>query len=200
MKTVLVFNFVWIFSFAVVGQDQAKLKPEIWGVTVSLPYMNSYKYFDYDVNKGATKSGFGGLGLALFYKSGRNKVSLNYGLTADLPAPVGPIDFGHEGTRSQIGSRIVDFIYHRNIFKKVYVISGINLTKYKYNFLSYVDTIPSYNKHDNSFGLLMGAEYVFEKTFSMAALYRPAISSQDVRKYKHLLTLDFRFDINIRKK
>jgi opacity protein-like surface antigen len=200
MKTILVFSFVWVFSLTIAGQQDAKPKSKIFGITVSLPYINSYKYYDYDLTAGATKSGFGGIGLAFFYKNGKNKISLNYGLTVDLLAPIGPIDFGHEGTRIQVGARFIDLIYHRYLFNKVYVIGGLNMVRHKYNFISYVDTIPGYNTHDDSFGLLTGVEYAFRKNFSVAALYRPVLRSQDIKRYKHLLSLDFRFAINIWKK
>ena len=197
MKLSLIFNLILIFSLAAFGQENSKTQAKVLGVTISLPYINSYRYYDYGKNNERIKSGFGGIGLACFYKTGKNKISLNYGVTADLPAPLGPIDFGHEGTRSQISAGFIDIIYHHNLLKGLNVVAGFNVVKYKYKFISYVDTIPWYNRHDNTPGLSIGAEYIFKKSFSIAAFYRPAIISFDTKQYLHLLSLDFRFDVNI---
>ena len=197
MKLALIFNFILIFSLSAFSQENSKTQTKVLGVTISLPYMNTYRYYDYEKNNERIESGFGGIGVAFFYKVRKNKISLNCGVTADLPAPIGPIDFEHEGTRSQISTGFIDIMYHRNLLKGLNVVGGFNMAKYKYKFISYVDTIPWYNKHDNTFGLSIGAEYVFKKSFSIAALYRPTIISFDTKQYMHLLSLDFRFDINI---
>lgn len=200
IKAILVFTFGLLFNLKVEGQKGISPKTKIWGATVSLPYANAYRHYDYGINAAASKAGFIGFGMALFYKPGKNKISLNYGLTSDMPAPFGPIDFGHEGTRSQIEARFIDLFFHKYLFYKLYFIGGINTVRYKYQLISYVDSIPGYEKHDDSFGLSTGLEFAVKKNFSIAALYRPALVSQDIRQYKHVLGLDFRFAINILKK
>ena len=67
-------------------------QPGAIGVTASLPWVNNYSYYNYNLKKSSSKSGFVGLGASVFYKTGKNKFSLNFGFTGDLPVPVGAFD------------------------------------------------------------------------------------------------------------
>lgn len=167
------------------------------GITISLPYVNSYRYHDYGKNIDTVKSGFGGIGVGTFYRNQKNKFTLNSSVTADLPAPIGPIDYGHEGTRHSISALFIDLVYHRQLYKGLHSVAGINNVWYNYHLLSYEDTIPSFKKRDHSIGISIGAEYKFRRSFSIAALYRPSLTTDAGKQYRHLLTLDFRFDITI---
>lgn len=188
-------NFLFLFCFVTAANSIAQDKRT--GITISLPYINSYRYHDYEKGVEANKSGFGGIGMGVYYHYRRNKFTLNSGVTADLPAPIGPIDFGHEGTRHSVSSLFIDLLYHRPLYKKLYAVTGISNSWYNYRLLSYEDTIPSFKKRENAIGLTVGAEYKFRRSFSIAAFYRPSFKVSGNNQYRHLLTLDFRFDITV---
>ena len=178
------------------SQDKQEQRRSI-GVTASLPWVNNYSFYDYDQKRSSSKSGFAGLGASVFYKTGENKFSLNFGFTGDLPAPIGAFDYGKQGTRTNILSTFGEVLYHRNVFDKLSIIAGLNYVRYRFNFTSYVDTLPSYSTFDKTSGITVGSEYRFSQTFSLALLYRPTIVSFDLKQYRHLISLDARFDINV---
>ena len=174
------------------GQDINKS----FGLTVSLPWLNNYSYYDYQKNSSQKKSGFIGFGLGLFYTHVKNKISLNAGVTADSPMPLG-VEYAKEGTLTKISSTFIELIYHRQILKKLNGIIGVNMTSYNFNLTSFVDSVSAYHKTDNTFGLTIGAEYIFTKHISLATFYRPTI---DNNLYRHLISVDLRFNFDIWKK
>lgn len=196
MRQLLILSFVLTIPFLSKSQDAQGL-PRAVGVTLSLPWINSYSYYDYDLQQSSSKSGFVGLGASAFYKTAKSKLSLNFGFTGDLPVPLGAFDYGKEGTRTNILSSFWEGLYHRNLFGRVNLVGGLNYVKYRFNFTSYVDTLPSYSTFDKTIGLTVGSEYRFSKNSSIALLYRPTIISLDRKGYRHLISLDARFDINL---
>jgi len=196
MRRFLLLSIILTLPFLSKSQDHSKQAKSI-GVTASLPWINSYVYYDYTIRKSSSKSGFVGLGASGFYKVAKNKFSLNGGFTGDLPAPVAAFDYGHEGTRTNILCTFFEGLYHRNLIAKWNIIAGLNYVKYCFGFTSYVDTLPSYSTFDKTLGITIGSEYRFGRTFSVALFYRPAIVSLDLKQYMHLISLDARFDINV---
>jgi len=182
--------------FFAISQNKQK-QPGAIGVTASLPWVNNYSYYNYNLKKSSSKSGFVGLGASVFYKTGKNKFSLNFGFTGDLPVPVGAFDYGKEGTRASILTNFWEGLYHRRLFHRVNILAGLNYIKYRFNFTSYVDSLPSYSKFDKTIGLTIGSEYRFSRNSSIALFYRPTIISLDQKQYRHLISLDARFDINV---
>lgn len=180
------------------GQDK-KNNRHIFGVTASLPWLNSYIYHDYDAQKSATLSGFVGFGAALYYKHKNNKVSLNGGFTMDLPVPLGPYDAEYEGTSHNVNAVFFDILYHRNIYTRLNIVGGINMIQYQYSLFSTFDTVAAYMKRDDHLGITAGAEYVSERSFSLALLYRPSLISFDTKQFAHHLSLDIRFNIDLLK-
>src|SRR5262245_40193022 len=110
MRKILVFACCWLSVLYTIGQEKKEHDKTV-GVTISLPYFNNYCYYDYDRAHTTGKSGFMGFGLAIYYKQDKNKFSLNTGLTGDLPAPMGPICYANEGTRSMVTSLFADLLY-----------------------------------------------------------------------------------------
>ena len=108
--------------------------------------------------------------------------------------------YGKDGTRTNILSTFGEVIYHRNVFGKFNIIAGLNYVRYRFNFTSYVDTLPSYSIFDKTLGITVGSEYRFSKVFSVGLLYRPTIVSFDLEQYRHIISLDARFDINVWRK
>jgi hypothetical protein len=198
MRQLLFLTFVLTTPFT--GMSQDKKGQKAIGVTAALPWVNNYSYHNYELQKSSSKSGFVGLGASAFYKTGKDKFSLNFGFTGDLPAPIGAFDYGKEGTRTNILSNFWEVLYHRNFLHRVNMIAGLNYVKYDFNFTSFVDTLPSYSKFDKTLGLTVGSEYRFSRNSSIALFYRPAIISFDLKQYRHLISLDARFDINLWKR
>src|SRR5438105_4960176 len=136
MKQLLLFNILLTISLIGLSQNTI-ISTKVVGVTISLPWINSYIYHDYETRKSSSKSGFVGLCASIFYKIDKNKVSMNFGLTGDLPVPMGPFDYAKEGTRTNIRSSFLDVLYHKNLFKRINIIAGVNYVNYKFNFTNY---------------------------------------------------------------
>jgi hypothetical protein len=196
MKHSILLSIILTIPFFARSQSKPEQLKSI-GITASLPWVNNYYYYNYDQKKSSFKSGFTGLGASFFYKTGKNKFSLNFGWTGDLPAPMGAFDYGKDGTRTNILSTFGEVIYHRNVLGKLNILAGPNLVRYRFNFTSYVDSLPSYSIFDKTLGITAGGEYRFSKTFSVGLFYRSTIVSLDLKQYRHLISLDARFDINV---
>ncbi len=192
-------HFLLIFlTIPIFARSQNRQEPlKSIGLTASLPWINNYCYYNYDQKKSALVTGFTGLGAAVFYNAGKNKISLNIGFTGDLPAPMGAFDYGKQGTRTNIGSAFGEMIYQRNLIGRISVIAGLNYVQYRFSFTSYVNNLPSYSTLDGTWGMTMGSAYRFTKIFSLALLYRPTLISPDKKQYRHLISLDARFDITL---
>lgn len=187
---------IFILAIPALGLSQDWQKRQSAGLTLSFPWVNSYRYYDYYFLQPHSVSGFVGLGGSAFYRHNKNKFSVNAGFTADLPVPMGPFDYGKEGVRTNILSNFWEGLYHRSLHKRVNVIAGVNYVSYRFTFTSYVDTLPSYKIVDNTIGVTLGGEYRFTENVSLALIYRPAIISLDTKQYRHVISLDGRFDIN----
>ena len=169
------------------------------GMTLSLPWANVFFYHDYETSKLSSKAGFAGLGLSFYYKTVKNKWSLNMGGIADLPAPIGPMDFGKTGSRSATSALFVETNFHRAIYKRLWGIGGVNFVNYRYYFIDYDNDI-NYTRHDPTVGLTAGLEYVSKKSFAMAFFYRPALVRFKTKQYWHVLSFDARFDLPVWRK
>jgi len=156
------------------------------GMTISLPLLNNYRFYDY--GNYASTNAWGGLsiGCALFYKHDKIKYSLNFvaATTYDLYF-YDPYGFSYVNTEA---------IVHYTFIRKLNIIGGVNMAKYHYNSSSDLTPI-GIDKTDYTFGLTSGLEYMFSKTFSIAMFYRPALYSFGIKSYKRTLSLDTRFDI-----
>jgi hypothetical protein len=199
MKKSLLFIFFILTSYSVFCQNNKDSKRKKSGLTISLPYLNNYKFYHHEKNKDSSISGFAGIGFAFFTKTGKMKFSINCGATTDSPYPIGPVNIKPDGDYVRISSIFFEPVFHQNIIKKVNFIYGVNFTAYRYRFTNF-NTGIQYKKSDKTVGITTGVEYVFKEKFSIAALYKPSVISFDHKSYKHLLILDFRFDINIRDK
>ncbi len=189
---------VMILSIPFLGISQHTSKQsKAVGFTISLPWVNNYSYYNHHSQNTSSKSGFVGFGASAYFKTGENKFSVNLGFTGDLPAPIGAFDYAKEGTRSNILSTFVEGIYHKKLVGRVNIIAGVNHVRYRYKFTSYVNTLPSYSKFDNTLGFTIGSEYRFSRKSSIALLYRQAIISLNQKNYRHLISLDARFDISL---
>jgi hypothetical protein len=198
MKQLSFLYFTVVLPFISICQDLPKQK--LIGITASLPWVNNYRYYDHDLNKPSSKTGFVGLGIAAFYKTGKNKYSLNCSFHNDLPAPVGAFDYSQEGTRTNILSTVMEALYTKNLFNRINIIAGINYVRYRFNLTSYVNGLPSYSNLDRTAGLTIGTGYYFSKNSCLALLYRPAIISFDKNQYWHLISLHLRFDFSLWKR
>ena len=195
MKHSFIFGILLVLSCQSISQDSIKPIKSI-GVSALLPWVNNYSYYDYESQSSTTKSGFIGVGVSVFYKSGKNKFSLNFGLTGSLPYPIGPYDYAANSKRTDIQSIFLEGLYHRKITGRINIISGLNLIEYRYDYINGLDTSIYYSKHDNTTGLTIGGEYCFTKNSSVALLYRPTIRNFGQSGYRHLISLELRFEFN----
>jgi hypothetical protein len=195
MRQVLIISTILFLSLPVFSQDTIKPFNAI-GLSALLPWVNNYSYFDYETNSPAHKSGFIGIGVSAFYKSGINKFSLNFGLTGSLPVPIGPYDYASDSKRSDILSIFMEGLYHRMIKGRFNFISGLNFIEYRYDYINGLDTSVYYSKYDKTMGLTIGSEYRFSRNSSVAILYRPTILNLGQSGYRHLISLELRFDFN----
>lgn len=188
----IVFSFFCPLLFG-----QKKTFEKSVGITISLPWINNYSYYDYEnygPNKIRSVAGLLGIGGSLFYKKGKNKYSLNGGLTS-----VFLFSFP-KGDGSTITAQFLEAIVHHNYYKKLNCIAGLNFTNYTYSLSSDAPGVHGFTNNDATIGLTLGQEYQFSRTFSLALFYRPAIFSFETKSYRHILSLDARFNINFWKK
>jgi hypothetical protein len=170
------------------------------GATLSFPWINNFAYYDYNLAKPYSKSGFVGLGASAFYKDNKQKVSLSLGLLGTLPVPMGPYDV-ERNNYTQVFSVFLEGTYHKRVFPRINLIGGMHYMEHEYSYWK-TDSTASDNFTDFTGGLTAGAEYLFgRKNFSLALFYRPGlITFTGTRKYRHVISLDARFDINVFRK
>lgn len=179
---------------------QRRIPKSAIGVTLSFPWINNFAYYDYNLGKPSSKSGFTGIGGSAFYKDDKQKISLSLGLHGCLPVPFGPYDAERENY-TQVFSVFLEGTYHKRIHPRINLIGGLHYMEYEY---SYWKNNTSNSDHFTDFtgGLTAGAEYLFgRKNFSLALFYRPGlITFTGTKKYRHVISLDARFDINFFRK
>ena len=167
--------------------------PRSAGITLSFPWVNSFIFYNYHDHKKDAVTGFFGIGGALFYKEGRDKVSLNFGFTSSLPVPFGPFD--REGSYGETLSAFWEVIYHKGVNKNINLIWGLNYIRYEYTYYNYQVPQDNLVKYDRTVGVTLGGEYHFTQKFTGAIFYRPAIVSIDRKQYWHHISLDGRIDL-----
>lgn len=180
MRILLFSGLSLIIPLRSISQDTLCL-PDNIGVIVSLPWLNNYFFYSYELNQSITVTGFTGVGISGFSKTDKRKFTLNSGFTDDLPVPIGPFDYAKEGTRTNISSTFFEGVYHRSISPRVNLIYRVNYIRYRFDFICYIDSLPSFSVADKSLELTTGAEYRFEKNTSFALFYQPAVFSFDKR-------------------
>jgi hypothetical protein len=189
MKLPLIFLVITpIFAFS-------QKAPRSAGITLSFPWVNSYVYYDYHARQKSAVTGFFGIGGSVFYKEGNHKLSLNAGYTSSLPVPIGPFDRDKEAAYSEMLSGFLEVIYHRNVYKKINFIAGINYVRYEFLYHDYRNPPDNLARFDRTVGITLGGEYQFTEKFSGAIFYRPAIVSIDRKQFWHLISLDGRIDL-----
>jgi hypothetical protein len=194
-------QIIYILSISllsIVSYGQEKKGQSKVGLTISLPLFNNFSYYDHELKKTHNTSGFGGLGTSIFYQNNnKNKFSFYIGAAVDFrELPVERFD----GTETHNISLFFDLLYHKNIYRGINAIGGINFIIYRFNLSSYTASIPEYSTNDETLGLTTGVEYSFFKGFGAAVFYRPALVSFDRKQYRHTISLEGRYSINLRKK
>ncbi|HEX6181839.1 MAG TPA: hypothetical protein VFZ47_11385 [Chitinophagaceae bacterium] len=174
--------------------------PRSAGITLSFPWVNSYVYYDYKTSKNASVTGFFGIGGSVFYKEGSNKVSLNAGYTSSLPVPIGPFCRDNEVPFSEVLASFLEVIYHKNIYKRINLITGVSYVRHEYLYHDYLNPSANLAEFDRTVGITLGGEYHFTGKFTGAIFYRPAIVSIDRKQYWHLISIDGRIDLRFWKR
>ncbi|MBO9636154.1 MAG: hypothetical protein J7578_23830 [Chitinophagaceae bacterium] len=168
------------------------------GLIVSYPYLNSFAYRNFLNGEAASRTGFVGIGGGLYFRKNDRKLSLNIFYVLSSPFPMGPIDYGKTGIRYDIRNWGMDAMIHYPVNSWLRVVGGINKMNLNYNLISYDSTIQSIDRTDASFGLTTGIELkFFIKELNLGLFYRPAIISSGEKFYRHVISLDARFDIPV---
>ncbi len=179
------------FLISTVSSAQNFTKNESVGVTLSLPFINRYTYYDYET---WNKQGILGIGASVYYKHNKFKYSLNGALTRA---------FQPFRDNENINVNLIEGLVHYNVYNKFNIIGGVNFTDYQYSSSpDFYDSLtpPKYKTEELSLGLTFGAELVCTNHFFIVAFYRPAIFHFNSNSFKQMFSLDFRFDINLWKR
>lgn len=180
--------------------SQRRTPKSAFGATLSFPWINNFSYYDYNRGKPYFKSGFTGISASAFYKNEKQKISLSLGLLGSLPVPMGPYDVELKNY-THLFSSFLEATYHHRISPRINLIGGLHYMEYEYTYWK-TDSTDSDNFADFTGGPTVGAEYLFgRKNFSLALFYRPSlITFTGTKRYRHVISLDARFDINIFRK
>ncbi len=201
MKSIIVLLFPLLLILPCNGQTYIVKSNSNIGITFSLPWINYYDYVDYYHNRTNKTFGFFGLGIAAYYKNEYGKFSFNVSTTDDLSAPISTNSYSQKNIKTNIGCSYFEIIFHRAINDDINLVTGFNFTNYNFHFESKFDSIPSYKKVDQTLGFSIGLEYRFNKYYSVAAMYRPALASFETDcKYRHLINFDLRIDLDLKRK
>ena len=183
------------------SQTEGSTSNSNYGITFSFPWVNYYNYVDYYKNQSKKTFGFFGLGLSGYYKKDLKKISVNFSFTEDLSSPIAKTNFSKKDFKTSIGCSYFEILYLKPIAENFNIVAGGNITNYNYRLTSTVDSVSSYKKSDQTIGLSIGAEYRFNKYYSVSAMYRPALASFETDgKYRHLINFEFRIDLDFKKK
>ncbi|MFL5765621.1 MAG: outer membrane beta-barrel protein [Bacteroidia bacterium] len=201
MKTFIIVLLAFSLSFPATGQTEAPVLRNTAGVTFSFPWVNYYRYVDYYKNTSARKFGFFGIGLSLYYKTGPNKVSFNCSTSEDLDSPAAAINYSKKDIATSIGTSIFELSWHRTVYGDFGIVGGFNFTNYAFHLTSTIASVSSYKKSDQTLGLSAGLEYRFNKHYSVAGMYRPALASFETdEKYRHVINFELRIDLDFKKR
>ncbi len=198
MKLLFAFLFFFIVCFS---YGQEKIKKDTIGITFSFPWVNQYHYVDYQSITSKQKWGFFGLGAAIYYKKDKNKISLNFGYTESLNSAIGLVNYANAGVVSDIRSGYAELILHHQLCSQLNIIAGFNFSDYIFEFRDYTNGFYYFKKVDKTLGATIGLEYRFNKYFSVATFYRPALASFETDGiYRHVISVDMRIDWDVFKK
>ena len=186
------------FLVSTISSAQSFTKNESVGLTLSLPFVNRYTFYEYSENRSTSKTGIIGAGSSIFYKHNRIKYSLNWANSIDINFN----SFAKGDGSDNIEVNLLEGLVHYCVYKKLNFIGGINYSKYHYTAdYSMLDTLGLYsnaiNKNDRSIGLTLGTEIACTNHISIVAFYRPSLYCFDKKSFKQMFSLDFRFDINL---
>jgi hypothetical protein len=196
MKLFLITILLTIVTVVATAQDSMFRRNSL-GISVALPWANNYAYFNHSLKQSERKCGFGGLEASLFYKLQKTKVAVVAGATSDLPAPIGPIDFAKEGTRTSIAAVYVEAVYQRNLYRRLNLVAGANLVNYRFNFISYIDSVRGYHRNDKCIGITAGIKYYVLEFVELGIYYRPSLYSLSAKQYRHLISISAQLDIKL---
>ena len=201
MKSIFVLFFSFLFLLPCQAQTEVVKNNSNYGITFSFPWVNYYNYVDYNLNQSKRTFGFFGIGLSGYYKKGINKISFNVSTTEDLSSPIAAIANSKNELHTSIGCSYFELINHYPVSESINFIGGLNFTNYAFRLESTIDSISSYKIANQTLGFSLGLEYRFNNCYSVAAVYRPAFASFETDgKYRHLINIDLRIDLDFKKR
>ncbi len=198
MKDYKKFSFLLIvacgFIFPFICQAQQQ-QPNTFGISASAPWINAYHYYNYYEQEQKDETGFVGLGAGCYWRNINNKITIDAAITFNAMFPFGDPEYAPDGIRKRIFANNIELLYHRRLFNKLYVSAGPNWVNYHFRLSSGVDSIKSYTKSDQTFGLTIGVEYEVIKSITASVSYRPSIIPLGRNQYWHHWGLSARFDL-----
>jgi hypothetical protein len=201
MKFFLTLFCIFILLFSSKGQTESSHNNANLGITLSLPWVNYYNYVNYYTHTSSRTFGFFGLGFSAYYKTEKQKTSVNISITEDLSSPIRINKLYGNEIKTNIGTTYFEVTQYRAIHENINFVYGFNIVNYNFRLASSIKSIPSFKKTDQTLGASIGLEYRFNQYYSVAAMYRPAIASFETDgKYRHLINLELRIDLDFKKK
>ncbi|HEY0030253.1 MAG TPA: hypothetical protein VGC65_05805 [Bacteroidia bacterium] len=201
MKSFFILVLLCFFLLPCKGQTTIAQSGENTGISFTFPWLNYYRYVDYHKHASNRKFGFFGIGFSAYYKKNEHKFAFSCSTTEDLTSPIAVINYSKTDIKTSIGSSFFELTYHRSLYNDFYFIGGFNFTNYNFRVSSTMDSIKSYKKVDQTLGVSVGMEYRFNNYYSVAAVYRPALASFETdAKYRHLINVELRIDLDFKKK
>lgn len=205
--TLILFLFLGLHAFT---QRYKRSTPaHQLGVTISLPLVNGYEYYNHESAAHRTGTGLFGIGGALFYRHKKIKYSLNGSYTrhrhgklrpllqlAPLLVPNGNTDYPEGGPMRKLKVSTLEGLVHLPIVGPLKGVAGLHYRKYYYEYNMKKDYLINTERWiDHTLGITSGLEFG-KGPVTLALLYRPAMLSFHTKyHYQHTLTLDCRFDI-----
>lgn len=201
MKPIVTLFFIFALVDPCRSQTATPEKPHNYGITLSFPWVNQYRYVNHHLKENKSTFGFFGLGISAFYKTGIHKASVNLSITEDLTSPAKINNSTDQDLKTSIECSYLELIYHRNVSENIILIGGFNLNNYKFRLTSNLPGVENYQKTDQTLGASLGIEYRFSKFYSVATVYRPSLASFEADdNYRHLINLEFRIDLNFKER
>ena len=103
--------FIW-FLVGTFSYGQGFKKKESLGVTLSLPFLNRYTFFEYSENRSTSKTGVIGIGASLFYQHNRYKYFINWANSTDLN-----FNSFDKGIRNEIEVELLEGLFYYKTFQ-----------------------------------------------------------------------------------
>ncbi|MCH5719996.1 hypothetical protein [Niabella hibiscisoli] len=164
-----------------------RLPKNYMAIRLAFPLVNNFNYYNYRTGKSLSSTNLLGFGIGVFYKGNRGDFSLAGGVNPSIRTPIND-NFNKAWVTGEhsISSFFIDALHHRKVTKKISLLGGVNVQRFKYNLKGDGKSI---RHQDDGIGLTLGGEFNMSPMFAPAILYRPVIIPLGTAKYYHTVSL-----------